>query len=477
MMSKSRLRGTVTSSVGILVLLLQAAACSDGGSTPDPGATPGPMPHTLYVAHQGVLASYDIQTGKERPGTVENVITPRGLQALEDGTLLVNLTDANEVLAVDGRDVREVKRNPSSSTGGTRPIDSYVSPDHGGKRYWLTLNDGNSTAAETATAILVDITEGSPTRFQPVGETPLGLGHHQAAFSATKDRFVSTSFYSCDNVVSVHDYTDEANIKIVKMFTAEELGFDGSSMEKTCDAAESVGVAMRPHGCATSEVSGKVYCNLAGPGLLVAVDIDADPPAIKAIPTTGKGGGYVKAGKGGKYIYTVQNEPKEGAGGANCQIGQLLTINASSDSVVHTMPIFYRGPTCTDMLAGTDEAAVGQNHIRVSVDGTKLFLALSTPSSDMEARVRQHVIVDISSPEAPVQLPSVQVGASMGQRGMAVSADGKFLFVADSVDNTVTQIDVETLSVTRTLPVREAPNQVATYGTAEGPSLQVGPVH
>jgi YVTN family beta-propeller protein len=185
----------------------------------------------------------------------------------------------------------------------------------------------------------------------------------------------------------------------------------------------------------------------------------------------------VKAGKGGQYIYTVQNEPKEGAGGANCQIGQLLTINASSDSVVHTMPIFYRGPTCTDMLAGTDEAAVGQNHIRVSVDGTKLFLALSTPSSDMEARVRQHVIVDISSPEAPVQLPSVQVGASMGQRGMAVSADGKFLFVADSVDNTVTQVDVETLSVTRTLPVREAPNQVATYGTAEGPSLQVGPVH
>jgi len=76
-----------------------------------------------------------------------------------------------------------------------------------------------------------------------------------------------------------------------------------------------------------------------------------------------------------------------------------------------------------------------------------------------------------------VQLPSVPVGASKGGRGSAVSADGRFLFVADPVDNTVTQIDVETLSVARTLPVKEAPLQVATYGTEEGPSLQIGPVH
>ena len=474
-MNESRLGRTVTASVGVLTLLLQGVACSGEGATSEPG--PGAMPHTLYVAHEGVLASYDIATGAERPGTVEDVMTPTGMQALDDGAVLVNLTDANEVLAVDGREVREVKRSPSSSMGGTRPIDSYVSPDHGGKRYWLTLNDGSSMAAETATAVLVDITEGSSTRFQPVGEAPLGLGHHQAAFSATMARFLSTSFYSCDNVVTVHDYADEKNIKTVKTFTAADLGFDGSTMEKTCDAAESVGVAMRPHGCATSEVSGKVYCNLAGPGLLVVVDIDADPPAIKTIPTTGKGGGYAKAGKGGKYIYTVQNEPKEGAGGVNCQIGQLLTIDASTDAIVHEMPILYKGPGCTDMLAGTDEAAVGQNHIRVSVDGTKLFLALSTPSSDEAARVRQHVIVDISSPASPVQLPSVPVGASKGGRGSAVSADGRFLFVADPVDNTVTQIDVETLSVARTLPVKEAPLQVATYGTEEGPSLQIGPVH
>ena len=95
----------------------------------------------------------------------------------------------------------------------------------------------------------------------------------------------------------------------------------------------------------------------------------------------------------------------------------------------------------------------------------------------MAARVRQHVIVDISAPSAPVQLPSVEVGTSMGQRGSAVSADGKFLFVADRLDNTVTQIDVATLSVVRAIPVKEGPLQVATYGTEEGPSLQIGPVH
>jgi YVTN family beta-propeller protein len=474
-MSESHLRRTLRGGVGLSALLFQAVACSDGGAAPPPGADA--MPHTLYVAHDGVLASYDIATGAERPGAVEKVATPVGMQALDDGMLLVNLTDANELLAVDGREVRELRRNPSSSMGGTRPIDSYISPDHGGKRYWLTLNDGNAMMAETATAILVDITEGSSTRFQPMAEVPLGLGHHQASFSATRERFLSTSFYSCDNVITVHDYSDVSSVKATKTFTAAELGFDGSTMEKTCDAAESVGVAMRPHGCATSEASGKVYCNLAGPGLVVVVDIDADPPTVKPLPTTGKGGGYVKAGKGGKFIYTVQNEPKEGAGGVNCQIGQLLTIDASTDAIMNEMPILYKGPSCTDMLAGTDEEAVGQNHIRVSVDGTKLFLALSTPSSEPMARVRQHVIVDISSPAGPVQLPSVQVGTSMGQRGSAVSADGKFLFVADRLDNTVTQIDVATLSVVRALPVKEAPLQVATYGTAEGPSLQVGPVH
>ena len=138
-MNESRLGRTVTASVGVLTLLLQGVACSGEGATSEPGL--GAMPHTLYVAHEGVLASYDIATGAERPGTVEDVMTPTGMQALDDGALLVNLTDANQVLAVDGREVREVKRSPSSSMGGTRPIDSYVSPDHGGKRYWLTLND------------------------------------------------------------------------------------------------------------------------------------------------------------------------------------------------------------------------------------------------------------------------------------------------------------------------------------------------
>jgi YVTN family beta-propeller protein len=49
--------------------------------------------------------------------------------------------------------------------------------------------------------------------------------------------------------------------------------------------------------------------------------------------------------------------------------------------------------------------------------------------------------------------------------------------VADVVDGTVTQIDVATLKVVATIPVKATPRMLATFGTVEGPSYQVGPVH
>src|SRR6185436_15341839 len=112
--------------------------------------------------------------------------------------------------------------------------------------------------------------------------------------------------------------------------SAIELGFDGSTVAKTCDPTESAGVAMKPHGCATSKSTGKIFCNVAGPGLLAIVDVDASPPAAKTVPLSGKGGGYVKAGMGGDYVYTIQASPKEGKGGTSCQVGQLVTIDAKS---------------------------------------------------------------------------------------------------------------------------------------------------
>jgi YVTN family beta-propeller protein len=460
-------------------LLLGLAAptlsgCGDDSTQQPPGGAA--VPHSLFVAHEGNFVAYDVETGEKRGGVVASVAGATGMQSLADGTVLANMTSKNEILVVDGREVREASRHPSSSMGGTRPVDSYISPDHGGKQYWVTLNDGTNNPG-TTTAIFVDLTEGSPTRLKPVGEVAIGNGHHQASFSATKERLLVSSFYSCDNVFGIYDYGDPSMIQTVGMVTAMDLGFDGSTPEKTCDAAESAGIAMRPHGCATSEANGKVYCNMAGPGVVAVIDIDADPPSAKALTTTGKGGGYAKAGSGGAYVYTVQNEPREGNGGASCQVGQMLTISTATDTIVHEMPLFYKGPGCTDVLTGTDEEGTGQNHMRITADGKLLFIAESGGFGDAEARIRQHLVVDLSDPSKPAQLPSIQVGASTGQRGSAISGDGKWLFVADSVDGTVTQIDIMTLAVSRTLTVEAQPLQVSTFDPEAGPSLQVGPVH
>jgi hypothetical protein len=41
----------------------------------------------------------------------------------------------------------------------------------------------------------------------------------------------------------------------------------------------------------------------------------------------------------------------------------------------------------------------------------------------------------------------------------------------------VSQIDIATLAVTRTLTVKDKPMMVTTYGPSEGPGVQVGPVY
>src|SRR5687768_11588400 len=86
-----------------------------------PPADPDPtdeVPHTLYVGHNGLLASYEISTGEERPGTVTGYASPTDLQALSDGTVISNLTGSNEVLAVNGATMIEAARVPSSGSGG-----------------------------------------------------------------------------------------------------------------------------------------------------------------------------------------------------------------------------------------------------------------------------------------------------------------------------------------------------------------------
>ncbi len=464
-------------------LLLAAHACGDDAKTPDPGQ-PGAVAQAVFVAHEGFLSSYDIATGNERAGTVPNVSGPVDIQALADGHVLVNLTGRNEVLIVDGRTMLETARLPSSTKGATRPVHSYISPQLAGIRYWFTFNDGTANMAATNSALLIDVTPGRPSYLKPVGEVPLGVGHHKAAFSNTLPRVVISNISDCDNVLTVYDYADPANIKPLFTLTAKDAGWDGSSFARTCDPSYKMGIPVSPHGCATSKVSNEAYCNLTGSGDIAVVDLDNDgsgaKPWFKLLATNGSGGGYTKASRDGRYIYALQSKPREGdknQPGASCQVGQLVVIDAQSDTVAKQLPLLYKGPGCTETLAATPAETDEPGHLQISVDGKTLYIAVGGGFMVAAARADQQLVVDIADPANAVQKPSVAVGQASGHRADVLSGDGKFLFVTNNESASVTQIDVAQAAAVKTIKTKDHPLTVATWGSAEGPSEQTGPIH
>jgi hypothetical protein len=469
----------------LVLMLATCAACSERDAVvinslqPDskaPAAAPE-LAQTLFVAHEGSLVSYDIETGEERPGAVQGVSNPTDLQALDDGTLLVNLTDQNHVLEVDPTSMLEIARVHSSFDTAQRPVHSYISPPHSGKTYWLALNDGTEGEAASNSAAFLDITPGSARYLEHVGEVPVGIGHHKATFSATRERVVISNIADCERVLGVYDYSEIRQIEEVAVFSAADGGWDGSSFGTTCDPTYQVGVPPAPHGCATSKLSGQAYCNVTNSGDVVVVDIDADVPTFQRVPTQGRGGGYTKAANDGRYIYSLQNEPREGQGGADCQVGQLVVLDATSNGVVAELPLSYYGGDCQQPLLGTDEETTEPAHSVISLDSSTLFITLAGGFEVAEARVRQQLVLDISDPAAPLQLPSIPVGTSTGYHGDSLSGDGRWLFVANNIDDTVTQVDAVSRDIVRTWQVKTNPKVLATFGTLEGPSVQTGPIH
>lgn len=437
-------------------------------------ADAGELSHTLYVAHDGVLVSYDVATGAERPGEVTQLASPVDMEPLADGTLIMNLTGKNQILAVDGHTMLEVARLPSSASGGTRPVHSYLTPARNGRQFYVALNDGQESNPATNSARFIQALPGAAGFLQPAGEVALGIGHHKASFSNTRDRAVFSNIADCNTVLGVYDYSDPAHIQTVRTWSAAELGWDGSSYAKTCDPTYATGAPPAPHGCATSKLSNKAYCNLTTSGDIVAVALDEATPTIKIIPTNGSGAGYTKAHKDGRYIYSLQESPREGKGGVTCQVGQLVVVDATNDTVAAKVPLLYRGPGCTTAVATTDEESTEPGHILQA--GNRLFVGVAGGFGLASARVRQELVLDISNPAAPVQLASVTVGASTGHHADTTSGDGKFVFVVNNVDNTISQIDIATSAVVRTFTVRQAPAALATFGAKEGGSHITGPI-
>jgi hypothetical protein len=460
--------------IAALWLGLAPACGDDGGPGPgDPGPAPTDVPQSLFATDGDTLVAFDVATGAPRAGTIANVKGPTDMQALDSGHVLVNLTENGEVLVVDGRTFREVARIKSSSMGATRPVHSFITPKIGGKQFWTANNDGDGTAA-TNSVVFIDVVPDSATFLKAVGEIPLGIGHHKNAWSQGRARVSISNIADCDNVVQVIDYSDPTRPTLVKKWSAAEL--DGA---RTCGP----GMGASPHGGAAA-ANGHGYHNLTGWGALLAIDQDADPPTFKLLPTKGNGGGYTKVGKEGRYVYSLQRTPREGDAtrpGQDCQVGQLVVLDSTADAIAAEIPILLTGPDCTSKLPAHASGA-GPDHNKITKDGKTLFVTTqATPpmgSSD-PAYSDQLVVFDLSDPARPVQQPSITIGKHSGHRSMTLSGDDKALFVVNSTANplekSISQVNVETRTVTRTLMMGTAPRQVATWGSAEGPSLQTGP--
>ena len=470
----------------IAALAAAVAACGSSSKSASQNQTPA-MKQALFVATTaGTLESFDVATGQSRGGEVTGVSGPVDLQGLPEGYVGVNLSTggaAGEVLFVDARTMLEKARFPSSSGTGKRPVHSYVSPLQAGRRYWLTLNDGASPAltdaaaqAATNSALLVDATKGSPDYLKPIGELPLGVGHHKAGWSAAKPRVVITNIADCDKVVHVIDYSDPKAIQPLATWSATDLGFDCSATPARKPT---------PHGCATAATSGRVYCNLTGSGEILSVDVDATPPTFRKVspPLGGTGAGASMAHPGGWFVFTAHNAPAENKGGAPNQIGSLSIVDTRQESAsvppaVVDLPLFYDGPNGTRALAGSVEEGTGISHLTISADGTRLFVIPGSASA-AAARARKVLVVDVSNiandPASARQLASIDVGDSHGDNSDALSGDGKLLFVTNNAASTVSAIDTATLQVVRTFTVPAgSPKVVATFGDAEGCSA---PVH
>src|SRR6516162_6188177 len=437
------------------------------------------------VSGRDQLALHDLATGAElarfdAPGGSSDLV------ALASGVALSNHTAGNEIIVIDLKRRAEIGRLPSSSLGGTRPVHMYQSPSMEGRQYVVVLNDGNERGTpkgerpKDSTLLLVDAAQSSPTFLKPLGEMRLGIGHHKVGFSMKRPRLAVSNIADCMDVVSVYDYQNPSDIKLIKTFSAADLGYDGSTPLKTCDETGKAGVMLSPHGTGTSAVAGRVYHHLTGTGQIAIFDIDSDLPTVKLIQTAGSGGASVKDLPGGRFMVVPQRGPREvhqRADGSLCQVGQLAVIDALAEKVAAQVPVFYGEPTCRTPITGTPHERAALQYAMPSHDGKIVFVEIGTlyGPPNVVAESRFVAVFDLSDPYRPIQLPSIAVGAGNDTREHALTGDGKLLLVTNSLDNTVSVIDTESRHVARTIPTVAKPFRVVTFSESIGPSKPTGP--
>jgi YVTN family beta-propeller protein len=444
----------------------------------------GHSPQLAAVSGRDQLALHDVATGAE----LARFDAPGGssdLLALGSGVALSNHTAKNEVILIDLNRRREIGRLPSSSLGGTRPVHMYLSPAIEERQYVVVLNDGNERSTpkgerpKDSTLLLIDAVQSSPTFLKPVGEARLGIGHHKVGFSMKRHRLAVSNISDCSDVVSVYDYANPSQIKLVKTFSAADLGYDGSTPLKTCDEAGKVGLMLSPHGTGTSAATDRIYHFLTGTGQIALFDVDADVPTVKLIQTAGSGGASVKDLPGGRFMVVPQRGPREvhqRADGALCQVGQLVVIDAAAEKVAAQLPVFYDA-TCRTSIAGKQHERAALQYAMPTPDGKTVFVEIGTlygpPNVVSESRFV--AVFDLTDPYRPVQLPSIPVGAGNDTRDHALTGDGTLLLVPNSLEDSVSVIDVRLRQAVRTIPTVTRPFRVVTFSEGVGPSKPAGP--
>jgi YVTN family beta-propeller protein len=445
----------------------------------------GQTPQIAAVSGRDQLALHDLATGEE----LVRFEAPGGssdLMALESGVALSNHTAGNEVLLIDLNRRSEIGRMPSSSLGGIRPVHMYLSPTIEGRQYVVVLNDGHERGTpkgerpKDSTLLLIDAVQSSPTFLKPVGEVRLGIGHHKVGFSTKRPRLAVSNIADCLDVVSVYDYEDPSDIKRIKTFSDGDLGYDRSTPLKTCDETGKAGVMLSPHGTGTSAATGRVYHFLTGTGQIAMFDVDAAIPTVKLLQTAGSGGASVKDLPGGRFMVVPQRGPREvyqRADGSLCQVGQLAVIDAVAEKVAAQLPVFYGEPTCRTSIAGKPYERAALQYAMPSPDGKTVFVEIGTlyGPPNLIAESRFVAVFDLSDPYRPIQLPSIPVGAGNDTREHALTGDGKQLLVTNSLDNSVSVIDVGLRQVVRTIPTVNKPFRVVTFSGQTGPSKPTGP--
>lgn len=398
---------------------------------------------------------------------------------------LFNNTGGNQVIVVDLKDGKELVRIPASSIGATRPVHSYLSPVVGGSQYYVVLNDGVEASTSTgevpkdSSLTLIGVVPGTPGYLKPVGEVRLGRGHHKVAFSNTRARMVVSNIGDCTDVLSVYDFANPADIKRIKSFSAKDFGFDGSTALRTCDESSKAGIRLGPHGVGTSAATGEAFHFITGSGQIAVLNIDIDDPSMRLIQTAGTGGSTAKDMPGGRYVVVPQRTPREfqdRAGGVVCQIGQIAVIDATERRLVAQTPLLYGDGNCATSLAGKPEAAATASYVGFNTDGTRMLVALGTLGGAMNAAasVDLTLVFDMSDPRRPKQLAPIKTGPRQAS-DIVMSNGGRLAFVPNSMADTVSLIDTETMQVLRTVSTVAGPHRLSAFSPAAGPSKPVGP--